>query len=65
MPDIKKLGQDADSLGTITLDVAKKMQSALPSITNSVQITLQSIQEFSKILHPLFLLLIKRLPIIN
>ncbi len=24
------------------------MQSALPSITNSVQITLQSIQEFSK-----------------
>lgn len=46
MPDIKKLGQDADSLGTITLDAAKKMQSALPSITNSVQITLQSIQEF-------------------
>lgn len=48
MPDIKKLGQDADSLGTITLDAAKKMQSALPSITNSVQITLQSIQDFSK-----------------
>lgn len=24
MPDIKKLGQDADSLGTITLDAAKK-----------------------------------------
>lgn len=48
MPDIQKLGQDADSLGTVTLDAAKKMQSALPSITNSVQITLQSIQEFSK-----------------
>ena len=26
----------------------KKCRSALPSITNSVQITLQSIQEFSK-----------------
>lgn len=47
MPDIQKLGQDADSLGTITLDAATKMQQALPSITSSVKVALESIKDFS------------------
>ncbi|ARE28978.1 YhgE/Pip domain-containing protein [Lactococcus cremoris] len=47
MPDIQKLGQDADSLGTITFDAATKMQQALPSITSSVKVALESIKDFS------------------
>ncbi|KSU01559.1 phage infection protein [Lactococcus lactis subsp. lactis] len=47
MPDIKKLGQDADSLGTITLDAANKLQTALPAITSSSKVALESIKGFS------------------
>ena len=47
MPDIKKLGQDADSLGTITLDAANKLQTALPAITSSSKVALESIKDFS------------------
>lgn len=47
LPDIQRLGDEANDLGTTTLQGAKKLQEALPSVTNSVKITLQSIQTFA------------------
>ena len=41
------MGQDADSLGTITLDAANKLQTALPAITSSSKVALESIKDFS------------------
>ncbi|MFX4083328.1 YhgE/Pip domain-containing protein, partial [Enterococcus faecalis] len=37
LPDIRKLGDQANDLGNVTLDGANKLQEALPSITNSVE----------------------------
>ncbi len=45
LPDIRKLGDQANDLGNVTLDGANKLQEALPSITNSVEVTLKSIQQ--------------------
>ncbi|MHC5215743.1 YhgE/Pip domain-containing protein [Enterococcus sp. LJL128] len=44
LPDIQKLGEQADQFGTATMEGAQKLQDALPSITSSVKITLESIQ---------------------
>lgn len=45
LPDIEKLGNQADELGSITLDGANKLQEALPSITSSVKVTLDAIKQ--------------------
>lgn len=43
LPDIQKLGNQADDLASTTKDGAEKLKAAVPSISSSVQITLQSI----------------------
>lgn len=43
LPDIEKLGNQADELSKTTVEGATKLQEALPSITSSVKVTLQSI----------------------
>lgn len=48
LPDIRKLGNQADQLASTTLDGATQLQSALPSITNSLDLTLKSLQNFAK-----------------
>lgn len=47
LPDIQKLGEQADQLGTLTLDGATKLQTALPSISSSVKVTLESVKTIS------------------
>ncbi|WP_086350216.1 YhgE/Pip domain-containing protein [Candidatus Enterococcus clewellii] len=47
LPDIQKLGEQADQLGTLTLDGATKLQAALPSISSSVKVTLESVKAIS------------------
>ncbi|EGO8079627.1 YhgE/Pip domain-containing protein [Enterococcus faecalis] len=47
LPDIRKLGDQANDLGNVTLDGANKLQEALPSITNSVNVTIESLQTIS------------------
>ncbi|WP_321388579.1 YhgE/Pip domain-containing protein [uncultured Enterococcus sp.] len=47
LPDIQKLGEQADQLGTVTLDGATKLQTALPSIASSVEVTLESVKNIS------------------
>lgn len=44
LPDIEKLGDQADQLATATKDGATKLQEALPSITSSIKVTLESVQ---------------------
>lgn len=44
LPDIEKLGNQADQLATVTNEGAAKLQEALPSITSSIKVTLQSIE---------------------
>lgn len=44
LPDIEKLGNQADQLATATSEGAAKLQEALPSITSSIQVTLESVQ---------------------
>lgn len=48
LPDIRKLGNQADQLASTTLDGATQLQTALPSITNSLDLTLKSLQNFAK-----------------
>lgn len=43
LPDIQKLGNQADDFAATTKDGAEKLKSAVPSISSSVQVTLQSI----------------------
>lgn len=43
LPDIQKLGNQADDLASTTKDGAEKLKEAVPNISSSVQITLQSI----------------------
>lgn len=43
LPDIQKLGNQADDFAATTKNGAEQLKSAVPSISNSVQITLQSI----------------------
>lgn len=43
LPDIEKLGNQADSLATATNEGAAKLKEALPSITSSMKVTLQAI----------------------
>ncbi|WP_270317146.1 YhgE/Pip domain-containing protein [Lactococcus petauri] len=47
LPDIRKLGNQANELASTTLDGATQLQNALPSIANSVDITLKSLQTFA------------------
>jgi putative membrane protein len=44
LPDIQKLGDQADQLATTTAQGAQKLQEALPGITSGVKVTLESIQ---------------------
>lgn len=43
LPDIQKLGNQADDFAATTKNGAEQLKSAVPSISNSVQITLESI----------------------
>jgi putative membrane protein len=44
LPDIRKLGNQANQLASTTLDGATQLQNALPSITSSVEVTLKALQ---------------------
>lgn len=44
LPDIRKLGNQANELASTTLDGATQLQNALPSITSSVEVTLKALQ---------------------
>lgn len=47
LPEIEKLGEQADSLATTTSEGAAKLQEALPGITSSLKVTLQAIETIS------------------
>ncbi|EGO9002809.1 phage infection protein [Enterococcus sp. DIV1347a] len=47
LPDIRKLGDQANDLGNVTLDGANKLQEALPGITQSVGTILKAIGTIS------------------
>lgn len=47
LPDIRKLGNQANDLGNVTLDGANKLQEALPGITQSVGTILKAIGTIS------------------
>lgn len=47
LPDIQKLGDQADSLAQATSEGATKLQEALPGITSSMKVTLQAIGTIS------------------
>ncbi|MGX7245891.1 YhgE/Pip family protein [Enterococcus quebecensis] len=47
LPEIQKLGDQADSLATATSEGAAKLQEALPGITSSMKVTLQAISTIS------------------
>lgn len=47
LPDIKQLGNQSESLAATTESGAKELQQALPGITNSVKITLNSVSTLS------------------
>ncbi|WP_213495882.1 YhgE/Pip domain-containing protein [Lactococcus formosensis] len=44
LPDIRKLGNQANDLASTTLDGVTQLQNALPSITSSVEVTLKALQ---------------------
>nr|WP_207781709.1 YhgE/Pip domain-containing protein [Lactococcus petauri] len=44
LPDIRKLGNQANELASTTLDGVTQLQNALPSITSSVEVTLKALQ---------------------
>ncbi|MDT2702426.1 YhgE/Pip domain-containing protein [Enterococcus dongliensis] len=48
LPDIQKLGNQADDFATVTKDGAEKLKTAVPSISSSVQVTLESIGQVAK-----------------
>jgi putative membrane protein len=47
LPDIRKLGEQANELGNTTLDGANKLKTALPNITNSVSVIIKAVQGIS------------------
>lgn len=47
LPDIKKLGEQAGNLASTTESGAKELQQAVPGITSSVKVTLNSISTIS------------------
>lgn len=47
LPDIRKLGDQANDLGNVTLDGANKLQEALPDITRSVGTIVKAIETIS------------------
>ncbi|EGO5241913.1 YhgE/Pip domain-containing protein [Enterococcus faecalis] len=47
LPDIRKLGDQANDLGNVTLDGANKLQEALPDITRSVATIVKAIETIS------------------
>ncbi|MGO3727475.1 MAG: YhgE/Pip family protein, partial [Enterococcus viikkiensis] len=48
LPDIEKLGNQANDLAGTTKDGAEKLKAAVPSISSSVQVTLQSIGQVAE-----------------
>lgn len=48
LPDIEKLGNQANDLAGATKDGAEKLKAAVPSISSSVQVTLQSIGQVAE-----------------
>ncbi|MDU6522826.1 MAG: YhgE/Pip domain-containing protein, partial [Enterococcus sp.] len=48
LPDIQKLGSQANDLAGTTKDGAEKLKAAVPSISSSVQVTLQSIGQVAE-----------------
>ena len=48
LPDIQKLGNQADDFATTTKNGAEQLKSAVPSISSSVQVTLQAIGQVAK-----------------
>ncbi|EPI00258.1 phage infection protein [Enterococcus faecalis 13-SD-W-01] len=48
LPDIKKLGSQADDLVANTKEGAEKLQAAVPNIADSVQVTLEAISQVAK-----------------
>ncbi|EGO8417631.1 YhgE/Pip domain-containing protein [Enterococcus faecalis] len=47
LPDIRKLGDQANDLGNVTLDGANKLEKALPDITRSVATIVKAIETIS------------------
>lgn len=47
LPDIRKLGDQANDLGNVTLDGANKLEKALPEITRSVATIVKAIETIS------------------
>lgn len=47
LPDIQKLGNQANDFAATTKDGAEKLKSAVPSISSSVQVTLQSVGQIT------------------
>lgn len=47
LPDIRKLGDQANDLGNVTLDGANQLEKALPGITQSVGTILKAIGTIS------------------
>lgn len=47
LPDIQKMGLQANQLATTTAAGAKELQNALPSITSSVKVTLEAIKSMT------------------
>ena len=47
LPDIRKLGDQANDLGNVTLDGANKLEKALPDITRSVGTIVKAIETIS------------------
>lgn len=47
LPDIRKLGNQANDLGNVTLDGANKLEKALPDITRSVATIVKAIETIS------------------
>ena len=48
LPDIQKLGNQADDFATTTKNGAEQLKSAVPSISSSVQVTLQAIGQVAE-----------------
>ncbi|MDT2754229.1 YhgE/Pip domain-containing protein [Enterococcus pseudoavium] len=48
LPDVQKLGNQAEDFASTTKDGAEKLKAAVPSISSSVQVTLQSVVQVAE-----------------
>lgn len=48
LPDVQKLGNQAEDFASTTKDGAEKLKAAVPSISSSVQVTLQSVGQVAE-----------------